>query len=103
MGRDFDDRTLSRREIIGGAAAVGISGLLQPLAQAFVAAPAQRDLIREENRKPGTADWRLRHVWIDPATRYRSPRIEGYCSRTSVRATSTRSISRTIIKCFSSR
>jgi hypothetical protein len=48
--------------------------------------PAARDLIRAENAKPGTTDWLLTNVRIDPPSRYRSPWIEGYCSRTSLRA-----------------
>ena len=44
------------------------------------------DLIRRENARPGTRDWLLTHTRIDPATKYRCPWIEGYCSRTSVRA-----------------
>ncbi|HZP81059.1 MAG TPA: N,N-dimethylformamidase beta subunit family domain-containing protein [Chthonomonadaceae bacterium] len=48
--------------------------------------PAQPDLIRAENAKPGTTDWMLTNTRVDPATKYRCPWIEGYCSRTSVRA-----------------
>src|SRR6185436_7638056 len=44
------------------------------------------DLIRAENARAGTRDWVLAHPRIDPATRFRCPWIEGYCSRTSVRA-----------------
>jgi hypothetical protein len=44
------------------------------------------DLVRRENAKPGTRDWLLSNTRIDPATKYRCPWIEGYCSRTSVRA-----------------
>jgi hypothetical protein len=47
--------------------------------------PRRPDLIRDENGKPGTRDWMATNVRIDPATRYRSPWIEGYASRTSVR------------------
>src|SRR5262245_24615334 len=47
--------------------------------------PRTGDLIRVENRKAGTTDWMLTNVRIDPPSRYRSPWIEGYCSRTSVR------------------
>jgi hypothetical protein len=43
-------------------------------------------LIRRENLRPGTRDWLLRNTRIDPATKYRCPWIEGYCSRASVRA-----------------
>ena len=44
------------------------------------------DLIRAENAHAGTRDWLLATPRIDPATRFRCPWIEGYCSRTSVRA-----------------
>src|SRR3954468_20053982 len=42
--------------------------------------------IAEENKRPGTRDWMLQNTRIDPATKYRCPWIEGYCSRTSVSA-----------------
>jgi hypothetical protein len=41
---------------------------------------------RTENEKPGTRDWMLTKTRVDPATRYRCPWVEGFCSRTSVRA-----------------
>ncbi len=44
------------------------------------------DLIRRENAKPGTRDWLLTKTRVDPATKWRCPWIEGYCSRTSLRA-----------------
>lgn len=43
-------------------------------------------LIQQENERPGTKEWLLTKTQVDPATRYRCPWIEGYCSRTSVRA-----------------
>jgi N,N-dimethylformamidase beta subunit-like, C-terminal len=48
--------------------------------------PPRPDLVREENARAGTRDWLLRKTRVDPATRFRSPWIEGYCSRASVRA-----------------
>lgn len=60
--------------------------MLEPLSPIRAATAAQRDLIRAENEKPGTTDWQLKTVRIDPRSRYRSPGIEGYCSRTSLRA-----------------
>ncbi len=48
--------------------------------------PHQPNLIRAENEKPGTRDWMLTKTAVDPATRYRCPWIEGYCSRASVMA-----------------
>jgi hypothetical protein len=59
---------------------------LKPLPLALATTPRQQDLIRVENDKPGTTGWRLQNVLIDPLSRYRSPGIEGYCSRTSLRA-----------------
>ena len=44
------------------------------------------DAIRRENEKPGTREWLLTKTGTDLETRYRCPWIEGYCSRTSVRA-----------------
>jgi hypothetical protein len=50
------------------------------------AASADPDLIRRENARPGTRDWLLESPRIDPATRFRCPWMEGYCSQASVRA-----------------
>jgi hypothetical protein len=88
MVRDFD---ISRRELLaalaGSAAIGGLSafGLLAADA-APPFSPAQPDLIRRENEKPGTRDWLLTNTRIEPATKYRCPWIEGYCSHTSIRA-----------------
>lgn len=46
---------------------------------------ATRNLIQSENLKTGSRDWQLTRVRVDES-RYRSPWIEGYCSRQSVRA-----------------
>ena len=45
----------------------------------------QTDVLRRENARPATRDWLLQNTRVDPATKYRCPGIEGYCSRTSVR------------------
>ena len=44
------------------------------------------DVISRENQRAGTRSWLLENTRIEPATKYRCPWIEGYCSRTSVRA-----------------
>ena len=41
--------------------------------------------VRRENERTGTRDWLVTRTRIDPATKYRCPWVEGYCSRTSVR------------------
>ena len=53
----------------------------QPEATALRAA----DLVVTENRKPGATDWQLTRVRAD-GDGFRSPWIEGYCSKQSVRA-----------------
>jgi hypothetical protein len=49
-------------------------------------ASAPSGKIVEENAKAGTRDWLLDKPRIDPASRYRCPWIEGYCSKASVSA-----------------
>ena len=44
------------------------------------------DLIQHENARPGTLDWMLTNARVDPASKYRCPWIEGYCSHTSALA-----------------
>ncbi|MDD4871208.1 MAG: hypothetical protein PHR77_11670 [Kiritimatiellae bacterium] len=43
------------------------------------------NVIRKENKKPGSSDWQLTRVRTD-GNNFRSPWIEGYCSRQSVMA-----------------
>src|SRR5687768_11226014 len=44
------------------------------------------DVIRKENARAGSRDWMLTKTRIDPATKFRCPWIEGYCSRVSAAA-----------------
>ena len=73
-------RTFSRRDALKAIAVGGLAGC------ATGPGTRARDVIRVENQKAGTRDWMLTKTRIDPATKYRCPWIEGYCSRTSVRA-----------------
>jgi hypothetical protein len=81
---------LTRRDLLKSAAATVPGALalavLKPANCQSASTPATPDLIRTENAKPGTTDWLLTNTRVDPETKYRCPRIEGYCSRTSVRA-----------------
>ncbi len=70
----------TRRDLLKGAAATCVMMALGSRET------ARADTVREENEKPGTSDWLLSNTRVDPATKYRCPWIEGYCSRTSVRA-----------------
>jgi hypothetical protein len=74
----------SRRDALKNLAGFGAAAIAAP-SQIF-AADAKPNPIREENQQPGTREWMLKTPRIDPATKYRCPWIEGYCSRTSVRA-----------------
>ena len=82
---------LSRREWIEGLLGAGSSMALSGCASSFGrtssarAAGVASDLVRHENLHPGTRDWLLTKTAIDPATKYRCPWIEGYCSHTSLR------------------
>lgn len=72
---------INRREAIKDLAALGV-GLGSTLALAGEKPAKSR--IAEENEKPGTRDWMLSSTRIDPATKYRCPWVEGYCSHTSI-------------------
>src|SRR5437016_4505893 len=85
---------ITRRDLLKGVVGLGAMASLPGCAHVEKdsagvtreSVPGRRDLIRGENQKPGTRDWLLTNTRIDPATKYRCPSIEGYCSRTSVRA-----------------
>lgn len=82
---------LSRRDLVKSAASVGLAFTagVQGTPQAATAASTVDNPIRKENAKPGTRDWMLTKTDItndEPVELWRSPRIEGYCSETSVRA-----------------
>ncbi|HUF62797.1 MAG TPA: N,N-dimethylformamidase beta subunit family domain-containing protein [Verrucomicrobiales bacterium] len=68
-----------RRFLASGSAAAVLPAQLQ-------SAPEADHAIARENALPGASDWLLTQTRVDPATRYRCPDIEGYCSHTSIRA-----------------
>lgn len=77
---------VSRRTALKAVAGLGLAAVLPRRASAAEAASASSDRVRRENERPGTRDWMLTHTRVDPETKFRCPWIEGYCSRTSVRA-----------------
>src|SRR5262245_19497478 len=79
---------LSRRKLLVRLSGAAAATTLASFAGCATSGVGRRrgDLIRAENEKPGTTDWLLAQTRVDPATKYRCPWIEGYCSRTSVRA-----------------
>ena len=59
--------------------------LIQSLSAAPLLAGERRDVIGDENKRLGTTDWQLTYTKVDPRTKFRSPLVEGYASRASVR------------------
>src|SRR5688572_20962345 len=74
---------MNRREWLAGVGATAAIGSLGGCASF---ARGRGDRIRAENAKPGTTDWLLTNTRTDLKAQYRCSGIEGYCSRTSVRA-----------------
>ena len=74
---------LNRRQFIAATSAAALASNASTSVAA--ASKPQPDLIRRENAKPGARDWQLTRVRVDAAG-FRSPWIEGYCSRQSVLA-----------------
>ena len=69
--------------------ALGWHPTLLGIPKAFGQTSVGTNRIRSENAKSGTRDWMLTKTDItddEPVELWRSPRIEGYCSETSVRA-----------------
>ncbi|HEX7899750.1 MAG TPA: N,N-dimethylformamidase beta subunit family domain-containing protein [Planctomycetota bacterium] len=69
---------MRRRDLLKGGVALALGGC--------AVTPAKRDAVRAENQRPGTTDWRLTKTRVDAKEKFRSPAIEGYVSKTSVRA-----------------
>ena len=79
-----ENKNLSRRDLLKGAAQMGLLGTIPPsLGGLKTTDLPKKGLISEENKKAGTTDWQLTYV---KSNNYRSPLIEGYCSKTSLRA-----------------
>jgi hypothetical protein len=81
-----------RRDLIKGAVATALGALPtassggQNESAAAAQPPRDAELIRRENALPGATDWQLTRVRLDRSGGVRSPWIEGYCSKQSVKA-----------------
>jgi hypothetical protein len=75
---------IARRRFLTGAAA-GLGALAVPRGPGLFAAEGAAGLVAAENAKPGSNDWQLTRVRPD-ASGQRTPWVEGYCSKQSVRA-----------------
>src|SRR3982751_3318027 len=105
---------IRRRQFVKGAAAATItSALAAGKMRAASGLGRQPALVRNENAQEGARDWQLTRVRVQPAKgglpneAYRSPWIEGYCSKQSVAAgeeiefkVSTKPAARFIIEIF---
>jgi hypothetical protein len=79
---------LPRRDFLAASGGWALAGNLSA-GVASAAGPwtgAGSGVIAAENAREGTTDWLLTKTGVDPATKYRCPWIEGFASRTSVRA-----------------
>lgn len=74
----------NRRRLLKSAVTAGLAASVEGKARAAFSG-RRKNLVREENARPGTRDWMLTKTAIDPATKYRCPSIEGYVSRAGVR------------------
>jgi hypothetical protein len=76
-----------RRELLKGTLAAGVaSGVLASQSTRAGAPESKAEVIGAENARAGATDWQLTRVRLDRQGGYRSPWIEGYCSRQSVEA-----------------
>jgi len=73
----------TRRQMINRTVNLGFLAALSQLVSFRPADQAGDNVISRENRKKGTTDWQLTFV---KSENFRSKSIEGYCSKTSVRA-----------------
>ncbi len=76
---------VTRREALKGATMLGIASLLSTSCISASVQSKRSNLIIEENAKEGSLDWQLTRVRPDKSAQ-RTPWIEGYCSKQSVKA-----------------
>src|SRR5688500_11350220 len=77
--------SINRRHFIASTGAAAIAAQFSTASAQAPGSGASSELIRQENAKPGALDWQLTRVRVD-GKNFRSPWIEGYCSRQSVLA-----------------
>jgi hypothetical protein len=81
-----EPNSLSRRDAVKALVGAGVLAASGGCVTAGSEHGAKSARLAAENRLPGTTDWKISKTRVDPKTRYRSPGIEGYCSKTRVRA-----------------
>ena len=89
-----ESHPIGRRQFITGAASTALTAALTRTEAVAASPSAARELspVQRENNQAGARDWQLTRVRVVPVKggavneAYRSPAIEGYCSRQSVAA-----------------
>jgi len=76
---------INRRDALKQASVLGVGMSLLPGGINPPASMQKSNLIIEENQKEGSDDWQLTRVRPNGKDGFRSPLIEGYCSKQSVR------------------
>src|SRR5690606_7395008 len=84
-GEQKDMSKVTRRWALKGAAMLGMASVLPTSGIAASLKRRQRNIIIEENTRKGSQNWQLTRVRPDKSHQ-RTPWIEGYCNKQSVRA-----------------
>ncbi len=84
-GEQKDMSKVTRRAALKGAAMLGMASVLPTSGIAASLKRRQRNIIIEENTRKGSQNWQLTRVRPDKSHQ-RTPWIEGYCNKQSVRA-----------------
>lgn len=85
FSRQDPSSKITRRDILKGAAMLGAVSVLPTGYTADAGSQKRSNAIMEENAKEGALDWQLTRVRPDKSEQ-RTPYIEGYCSKQSVKA-----------------
>lgn len=80
----MENQNQKRREFIKKTT-IGAVGAALPFHAIPFTGALKKNIIQSENEKPGSTDWQLTRVRPDKSG-HRTPWIEGYCSRQSVKA-----------------
>ncbi len=84
-GKRGKARRITRRNLFEATAGTALALPLVGIKNNAVGAEVRSDRVRQENALPGTSDWMLTRPIVDEDNSNRSSRIEGFCSKPSVR------------------
>src|SRR5690606_7946439 len=84
-GEQKDMSKVTRRAALKGVAMLGMASVLPTSGIAASLKRRQRNIIIEENTRKGSQNWQLTRVRPDKSHQ-RTPWVEGYCNKQSIRA-----------------